>query len=171
MSQASQHRKQKITITVLVVLLLIVTLWAIQQAYPVIFAKFFAPTLEETATRIHPLYVEVRTDKNLTMDEVLGFGEEQKTILMLPDTLYFFELSPGLNFSREIEIINPYRNTLKLEGKVTGDISQFTSYKMEENIKPFTRQVATITVQIPEKVEAGKYKGNFTVTFTPLEKK
>ncbi len=164
-SKKSSSRRNKTTITILLILLVIITVWTAYKALQYL----YVPELTETIEAMHPLFVTVVTDKNLTMDEVLGFGDELKAIIMPPNSVYFFKLSPGLNFSREIQVVNPFGNNLKLDISVGGNISRFLTYSMEnEVLKPGTAQIINLTVQIPLKnITAGKYKGNFTIKFIP----
>lgn len=173
MDHKSRHHKKKKVPRILLVLFLVLFIWAIYGAY-----KYFTeiPIVELT----HPLFVNIVTDKNLTMQEVIrdnAYNEtETKYVIMPLGGVYFYSLSPGLNLTREVEINNMRDYPVGIQTSINGNISNFitaefsTINEADPVLMPYSNETIILTLRVPtENVLAGKYNGNLTIRLTPKE--
>jgi len=158
----SHHRKKTILL-ILLILLGIAAVWTIFNAKK----YYYAPHIEESH---HFLYLTVVTDKNLTESEILGYTNDTqgKYVIIYEGGIYFYELSPGLSLTRELEVENKGWYPVDVETEAQGDITQFLTVEAPKLLEPKSTGIINFTVSVPtENVLAGKYRGNFTVRLIP----
>jgi len=159
-----QSSRNKAFIIFLIGFLIIVGSWTTLKAY-----RYFNAPHEEKS--IHLLYLEIETNKNLTLGEVLGYRNdtEGKYVIIQKGGIYFYTLSPGWNFTRELEITNRAWYPVDVETSADGNIAQFLTIDLpSKTLEPKSSAVVNLTILLPtENVIAGKYGGNLTIRLIP----
>ncbi len=113
---------------------------------------------------IHPLFLDV--DLNVKTFE--DMQNVKKIIIMPTNSLYFAVLGPGLNYTRTIQLVNPYPYKLKIITLLQGDIAPFITKTINSTIlEPNSEIQLKLLALIPLKTKEGSYTGNLTITFTP----
>ncbi len=156
------HTNKKLTIAIIV--LLLATIFSGYQVYK----YWYTPRTIEAQ---HFLYVDVVTDKNLTLEETLGYAGEGNTVkyvIIQTGGIYFYSLSPGQNLTRGLEVQNIWNVPVQIKTTLGGDVGPWITIDGPETLKPKENKVINLTVIIPtENIVAGKYKGNLSLRFIP----
>ena len=160
----NKHHQNRKKIAVLIIILVIISVWAAIKLYN----WYNGPRVEQTTSF---LYLTVVTDKNLTMPEVLGYRNETETkyVIIAKGGLYFYDLSPGWNLTREINITNSNSYQVDVEATIAGNITRFITVEIPQRVlEPQTNEILRVTASIPtENVESGSYRGNLTLRLIP----
>ncbi len=161
---SQNHQRKKTILYLLIALLIAVTAISAFQLYK----YWYTP---RTIVTSHNLFVEIVTDKNLTELEVFGYLNDSsfKYVIMPKGSVTFFTLSPGINYSRQVDIKNIWNVPVDVKGEITGEITQFITMELQKStLEPLGKGIINLTAIIPiTGVSAGKYTGNLTITLTP----
>ena len=167
MAKHHQYQNHKLLIAVLVIILIVLAWWAYKASY-----KHFNPSHVEES--VHKLYLTIETDKNLTLGEVLGFRNDtqEKYVIIQKGGIAFYTLSPGWNFTRELDVKNNWWYPVEMELSYAGNISDFLTIDIpSKEIGPESQETLNLTVHIPESgVLAGDYGGNLTIVLSPKKR-
>jgi hypothetical protein len=148
---------------ILMLLLVIVAGYTAYQAY----RYWFTPRTVEVR---HFMQVEVVTDKNLTLDETLGYSNDStlKYIILQEGSIYFYSLSLGQNLTRELEVTNIWNVPVEVTFNPTIELAPWFSAEGPTILGPKESQVYNLTIKIPEKgVSAGRYQSHLNIRLTP----
>ena len=169
MKSHNQHHQKhgNKAMIILILLFVIIAGYTAYQGY----RYWYAP---RTIVANHWLIADVVTDRNLTMEEALGYEAQPSKltyVIIQTGSIYFYKLSPGLNMSREVGIENIWNVPVTMKASATGELAQFLTIEPSETtIEPNANVTVNLTVKIPTQsktLRQGQYKGTLEVKLVP----
>jgi len=167
-SHHQNHPKQSHkAMIILLMLFVIIAGYTAYQGY----RYWFAP---RTIIANHWLIADVVTDRNLTMEEALGYETKPTKatyVIIQTGSIYFYKLSPGLNMTRELGVQNIWNTPVTMKASATGELTPFLTIEPSETtIEPNSNITINLTVRIPTQsktLRQGQYKGTLEVKLIP----
>ncbi len=167
-SHNQHHPKQSHkAMIILIMLFVIIAGYTAYQGY----RYWFAP---RTIIANHFLIVDVITDRNITMEEALGYETQPSKltyVIIQTGSIYFYKLSPGLNMTRELGVENIWNVPVTMKASATGELAPFLTIEPSETtLEPKGNITLNLTVKIPTESKAlrqGQYKGTLEVKLIP----
>ncbi|VVB81786.1 Uncharacterised protein [uncultured archaeon] len=168
MKSHNQHHQKhgNKALIVLIALLVITAGYTAYQGYK----YWYAP---RTIVASHWLYLDIVTDRNLTMEEALGYSNTTKAakyIIYPTGGIYFYQLSPGLNLTTELGVENIWNAPVTMKANATGYIAQFLTIEpAETTLGPRENITLKLTMKLPigKNLTAGQQRGTLEVHLIP----